>query len=350
MRNSQLIALVMICAVTFAAVALFSQLSGSPDIEVRTIPRRTQLGRLQRGAELGQGFRCEFDGLRRIEVALVPLGATAGTRLALVLRESAPDGQVLRRVEASSLPKTSGWGLFEFEPVEDSAGREFWWQLELVGERGQSPYSPYLRYHGQIGINMGWGSRIAKGTQFEGRLFDRHSLENAKGTYSRVPHPYLTAVSFAAETLRPVMGPTTLELWGPNQTPFESEPLRRVQLHSGEATHGGYAFFAFEPIEASRWVDIHFRLSVPRGARMVGADQGLSFLTWHGKRQGQPGLLGFSRGDRIQGDRSLVFRAISEPTLFDNLGRLWDRAGGRLALGLLLWTLAAGFLARTVKR
>ena len=314
MKSSQLAILAMISVLALALVALIGQLSGTPDIEVRTVPRRTQAGRIQRGANLGQGFRCEFDGLHRIEVGLVPLGDPGEAQLELVLRADDPAGTELRRVQAKSLPKSSDWGIFEFEPVDDSAGRAFWWQLKLVGEKGQSPYSPYIRYHGQIGINMGWGKRIEKRTVIEDRLYDRRSLENAAGTYAKVPHPSLTAVSFAVETLRPAVGPVTLQLWGPGQTPYESEPLREVSLAAQEATHGGYAFFAFEPIEDSRWVDIHFRLSVPKGARLVGAEEGLSFLTWHGTRKSQPGLLGFSRGELVQGDRSLVFRAMSKPT------------------------------------
>ncbi len=350
MNRRKHVAFAMLGALGLAVVALLSQLTDTADIEVRTVPRRTQAGRLQRGADIGQGFRCDFDGLHRIEVALVPLGDAGDSQLELVLRAEGPTGQVLRQVQASQLPATADWGVFDFEPLQDSAGRALWWQLQLTGDKGQSPYSPYIRYHGQIGINMGWGKRIEQGRVFEGRLFDRHSLENAKGTYAKVPHPYLTAVSFAAETLRPALGPAKLELWGPDQTPYSSKPLRTVSLDPKEATHGGYAFFAFEPIKDSRWTDIHFRLSVPPGARMVGADEGLSFLTWHGKRQGQAGLLGFSRGERIQKDRSLVFRATSSPTPLDNLRRVLERAGVRLILGLLLWILAVGILAHTMKR
>lgn len=330
------------------SVAALLASANSSDVQVRTIPWRTQAGRLQRAIPLGQGFRCTFDGLHSIDVALVALGNAQGAKLELVLRAEGPEGPVLRRSMAHSLPAQSGWGVFNFKPLADSAGRALWWQLEWPGEARQSVHSPWIRYHGQVGINMAWGNTIVRGPQLEGRLADAPAGQTAPGAYSRVPHPYLCAVAFAAENLRPAVGPVRLELWGPGQDPASDPALRTATLEDEDEVHGGYAFFAFEPIAQSRWSDITYRLTLNDGAKLVGTEGAPSRLTWHGKRLSDPALLGHSRGARIHTDRSLIFRAHSAPGPRQRLEQILERGGWRLLLGALCWIIAAGLLFRAL--
>jgi hypothetical protein len=350
LKNLRLLLSCLGLALLPAALGLYFQFPEALDIEVRTVPHRTQTGRLQQGLPVGQGFTCEFGGLRRIDVALVALTAPQDDPLELVLRSTSSDGEILRRVQTSQLPTGRGWGRFEFEPIEHSAGQDYWWQLVLAGDKRQSPYSTWTRYHGQIGIDMAWGRRIVRESVNEGRLFAPGWHTGAAAAYDKVPHPNLCAVSFAAETLRPAVGPVTFELWGPEQAAFQGTPLRSVSLTASEATHGGYAFFAFEPIPDSRWKDYSFRLTTPQGARLVGADEGLTFMTWHGLRATQPGLLGMSQGESVHLDRSAIFRAYSAPGAQDLIARTLKRAPWTLGLGGLVWFLALLCLAHAFRR
>ncbi|MFT7485088.1 MAG: hypothetical protein ACI9F9_000934 [Candidatus Paceibacteria bacterium] len=348
MRASLAFALAVLVAALATVLGLASVADSSIDMEVRTRPHHTQAGRLQRPIVMGQGFRCEFDGLHRVDVGLVPMGDASSAQLELVLRKQSPAGEVLRRVAASELPPSPGWGRFDFDPLLDSAEEEYWWQLEIPGAARQSPYSPWIRYHGQPGIKMGWGKQVLPGTVFEGTLGDEAASGPRPGTFARVPQPFLAAVSFAVENLRPVVGDARLELWGQGQTAFKDPPLRSVDLSDMDEVHGGYAFFAFEPIKESQWVDLSYRLTVHPGSRIVGDDRGPSRITWHGKGMERERLLGCSAGETTWLDRSLVFRAHSAPGVMDLVARVRQRAGWPLWLGAFCWLLAAGLLGRTI--
>ena len=340
-------------ALAAGAAALLVATRGAPMVEVRSVPWRTQGGRIPRAFPPGQGFVCTREGLERIEVALVTQGADVGQGLELVLREGGPGGEELRRArlapEDLPAPGTSGWASFAFEPVRYSQGGRFWWQLEVPGERPSCAYTPWVRYHGQPGIDMAWGDRIVPGSVHEGRIADPTSAWGARDTYLRVPHANLSALAFAVDTLRPAVGPCVLEVWGEGADPARDAPLRRVELRPEEEVGGGYAYFAFEPIADSRWREMRYRLSTNGGARLVGTEHGPSYKGWHGRGESEAPLLGASRGGLVWTDRAHVFRAFGSPAPADGLDEatagvleVADRAGWRLPAAGLAWALSAG--------
>jgi hypothetical protein len=352
-------------ALLAAALGLWSLAAasrGAPALEVRSVPWRTQAGRIPRAYPPGQGFRCTREGLERIDVALVTQGADTGEGLELVLRQGSPTGEIVRRArlgpEELPAPGERGWARFEFEPVRYSQHGDFWWQLEVPGERPSCAYTPWVRYHGQPGVDMGWGDRVVPGPVHEGLVADPTSAWGARDTYLRVPHANLSALAFAVDTLRPAVGPCVLELWDEGADPATDPPLRRVELAPEEEVSGGYAWFAFEPVAASRWRAMRYRLTVNRGARLVGTEHGPSFKSWHGRGPSELPLLGASRGERIWTDRAHVFRAFggAEPAdgldeVTEGLLEVAERAGGwRLGLGGLAWVLSAGLVGALVAR
>jgi len=311
------------------------------DVEVRAIPWRTHGGRLQGASPVGQGFRCRWDGLDRIEVALVALGPTRDAELELVLRDGARDGPVLRTVRADAAQPAGSrpWLAFDFEPLPDSAGRALWFELRPADGAQDSPWSTWTRYHGQPGVDAPWGDRVLAGRVFEGDVIDNSLPPQKLHFWSKVPHPHLSAMAFAVEELRPAEGAVLLELWDAGGDPASDPPLRRSRLAPGAGVEGGYAFFHFEPIAASRWKDMRFRLTAPEGARMIGFEKGLSFKTLHGGDPGPPALIGMARGDEVHTDCSLIFRAHSSPARSEVLRLLLDRLDGRLAGAALCWIL-----------
>jgi hypothetical protein len=315
------------------------------DVEVRTVPRRTQTGKLSKEHPLGQGFRCEWDGLARIEVMLTPLGPIRGAELELSLRAEDSRGPVLRsvRTEPGYLPPSGEFVAFEFEPLPESAGREFWFELSVPGEAHWSPYSAWIRYHGQPGVETAWGNRVLQGTVLEGELEDHTTLPGGRKLWLKVPHPHLSAVAIAFETVRG--GRAQLELWHADAAP-DAPPLRSVILSGDAGTRGGYAFFAFEPITESRWKSYRYRLTMGEAARPVGFETGLSFRSFHGGTAAEAPLLGVTQGASLHTDRSLIFRALSAPAATEVLQRITARAGWQLWAGVLCWVLGAALAAR----
>lgn len=311
------------------------------DIEVRTVPWRTQGGRISDANRPGQGFRCQWDGLERVDVAVVALGPTRDAQLELLLRADSPDGAVLRRARVVPAELTEGRGFvaFEFQPIEDSAGRAFWFELGPGDGTRHGPYCAWIRYHGQPGVDTPWGDRVVPGAVFEGPIVDNARSAAQRATWGMVPHPNLAAMAFAVEDLPVADGEVRLELWGEGSDPRTDPALRSVTLEGQGDVRGGYAYFDFEPIAESRWKEMHYRLTVPEGARVVGFESGLSFKTFHGGTAGPPALLGMSSGTQVHTGRSLIFRADSSPTRREVVARIIDRAGWRLWAGALCWFL-----------
>ena len=77
------------------------------------------------------------------DVAMVPLGGEP-VDLEFVLRADSPNGPELRRVRiaGASLPTEDAWVRFEFEPIDDSSGARFFFELS---SEIQSSHSPWTR-------------------------------------------------------------------------------------------------------------------------------------------------------------------------------------------------------------
>ena len=331
-----------LAAVT-ALVPLAALAPELPDVEVRTVPWRTHGGKLVAAHPVGEGFRCRWNGLARIEVGLVSLAPPAGAEVELVLRADSPDGEILRRSRTvpGELPGQGHFASFEFEPLADSAGRELWFELAPPEGGSPSPYSPWVRFHGQPGHDTPWGNRIVQGPVIEGKLADASRPPSTEDP-GNVPHANLRALAFATDSLIPGSGAVKLELFEQGR----DAPVRSVELGEENEVHGGYVFFSFPPIEESRWKSYRYRVNVPPDSRLVGFELGPSVKTFHGAELGERALLGASLGGVRHPDRDLVFRAWSSPARTEVLALILERAGGRLILAALLWTLAIGLVLR----
>jgi hypothetical protein len=293
---------------------------------VRYAPRQTQLGRIFPRHPVGQGFTCERDGLSAIEVAMVRLAGEARP-IDLELRVQSPDGPVLRRAraEAADLPSSDGWARFEFDPVPDSRGVRFYLSLAAAGD-APSSHAPWIRYRGAPRVVRPWGSRVAPREALAGEF---QSLD-----------PDLRALAFAVDGFDAAAAPGEIEV------ECDGEPARRSQLAPRAPLADGWAFFAFEPIAASRWKGVRYRLSVPESARFVGGEGGLSLIAFHGSGAADPRLAGITWRGEVLADRDLVFRAWSGEGTRALVSRLADRVGATFLFALAAWLAAIALAVR----
>ncbi len=298
--------------------------AGHPEHAIRTVPLLTHAGRILRDAAPGQRFLCEGPGLERIDVALTSLHPES-VELELVLREGDATGEVVRRASALP-PPTRGQPFvpFRFEPVLDSAGRWYHFELSPAGGAALAGHTPWVRYRGRVGRNEGWGDQVIE-------------TDAAEGTFGS-PLDGLRALAFACEDFSTERGWVRFELF---ELGRENEtPLRSVQLPP-TVVKGGYAFFGFRPIPDSAGRTFAYRVLSSGNVRFVGKAGQPTFKTYHGAPGGRPGLEGMTSGGEPLTDRDLVFRAWSEY----GPARGWEtadaRAGWRLWAALLCWAAAA---------
>jgi hypothetical protein len=309
-----------------------------PDAEIRYAPRTTNAGRIFPGHALGQGFRCEFDRLRAIDVALASVGGAA-VDLELALHVGEPDGPVLRRarVDAASLPQSDGWARFEFEPIADSAGVRFWFELASASP---SSVGPWLRYRGVPYVVREWSSTVFDARVQAGELA---SVPPRKGRPDLL-FADLRALAFAVDGLDGAAAPAKLAL----SDPATGEVLRRGELAPRAPIANGWAFFTFEPLHDTRYRALHYELELPQDARLIGNADGHSLVAYHSGGELDTAALGATcRGVKLP-DRDLVFRAWSAGGARTILSRLAQRASWKLALGALAWLAAIAVAARAI--
>lgn len=294
--------LVMLGAVLAPSVALWLAAANLPELAVRSHRRSTDNGRLLIRYPVGQRFRCEHDGLSRIEVALVPRAYPLRGRLELVLYEDpVPEGSKgspLRRVsiDVPPLERRGEFVPFEFEPVPDSAGRSYRFWLLPGGGVQPGTVSAWVRYHGREGSIVRWGAQTLQGPLIEGSLLS--------------PARDLRALAVAFRAVAPRLGEVRLELWLDEP---EGPPLRVATLAPEDETYRGWAFFPFEPIPDSLHRMIHYRLHLPEHALVGGGPQGPAVSTLHGSDEpGEGPLLGMLRGAREYHDRDLFVRVYTQ--------------------------------------
>lgn len=307
-------------------------LAGHPDHWVRTVPLRTHGGLVGSEAPPGQRFLCEGPDLSRIDVALVFLrDEDAG--LELVLREGDAGGEVVRRVTVGA-GELDGRGTrfvrFAFEPLHESSGRWYHFELRPTGGRPFADHAVSIRYHGRIGRNAPWGSELLES-------------RTVGGTFES-PLDELRALAVGCRSLSTARGAVRLELWEPGET----EALRTASLPEPTVVESGYVFFGFEPVPDSAGRTYAFRVSSDGEARFVGRDGGVTFLGLHGTPGTRPGLGGATTAGRSLPDRDLVFRAWSRYGWSRGWATAETRAGWRLRAAVLGWAasvlLLAGYL------
>ncbi len=293
--------LFLLGALALPPAALLRAAEGLPEIAMRSHHRSTDSGRLLARFPVGQRFRCEHDGLHRIEVALVPRASPVAGELALVLYAEPPAGEPLgeplRRVviPVPPLGRRGDFVPFEFEPVPDSAGRTFRFWLLPTAKLRPATVSAWMRFHGREGSIVRWGEKTFAGPLVEGSLLS--------------PARDLRALAVGFRQVAPRLGEVRLELW---LDEVRGEPLRVATLAPEDETIGGWTFFTFEPIPDSLHREIHYRLHLPEHARVAGGRRGAAVSTLHGRDEPGGPLLGMLKGTREYPDRDLFFRAYTE--------------------------------------
>ncbi len=304
-------------------------LGDHPDIAIRSVPLVTQAGHLRSATRLGQRFLCEGPGLEQVDVALALLREPS-VEIELVLREEDSDGQVIRRVTVLPDPLPARQVVpFPFEPIHDSNGR--WFHFEIVPAAGQAVanHSAWIRFHGRIGRNEGWGDEVIETRTVENTFLS--PLDN------------LRALAIAFESLPSGNGEVLLELW---ETEIEGVPLRSSRLPRPTETESGYVFFPFPPVSGSTGQSYEYRLTAPETVRLNGRLGTPTLKTLHGVPGSRPGTGGVTQDGRHLQDRDLVFRAWSSYGWLRGLKTAHARAGWRLWAGVLCWTGAVLALIR----
>jgi len=332
----------MLRALLIAAVGLLALLAWRedlPDVEIRLQQRTTQAGRIFGGHPLGQGFRCEHDGLRALDVALAPIGGDARA-IELELRRGGPEGELVRRaqIEAAALPASDGWARFEFEPLEDSAGQEFHFALAC---EDRNAHSPWVRYRGVPYVVRPWGDRALEGSVVEGEL-----LPAPPRARTDLHHGDLHTLAFATNYVHPQAGVMTLTL----SDASTGDVLRTASVGPGVPCDTGWTFFHFETLADTRWRALHFKVELPTGASLIGNAEGPSIVAYHGGSQVPDDVLGATCAGAALPQRDLVFRAWSSSTRSALLARLRERGGERILWAALAWFLALVVASRLLGR
>jgi len=290
------------------------------------------MGGLTTESPPGQLFRCEQDGLHQIDVRLV---SPREGLVTLRLRTDSPTGEVKREVTSTPEVDPTGhaWSSFRFPPIASSAGRTFHFSLSPSDEAATS-ISPWVRFHGQVGVNTPWGDRFLKA----GALHRGDTLS---------AHANLRAMAFPVESFSPALGSARLALF---DSPASEEPVRVSELEPHDEVSSGWAFFPFEPLPDSRWRRYHYELQVPGSCQLIGTeDDGAEvpvFKTFHGVDLVDAPLIAMTRGDALQPDRDLIFRAWCDEPAGAALALINERTSNALWLAALLWWAATAICLR----
>lgn len=285
-----------------------------PDLDVRTVPRRTLAGEITAVLPLGQGFVCARDGLRRIDL----LGARTGPDLRpaeLLLRADSPTGEVLRTTRAARFLGSGEVGFELDPPVADSAGRTFFFEVRPAGEGRALQFAPWVFHRGSC----------ERGDE-DIRLSD----DGRARVLSRIDD--LCGFALPVQEVG-AEAPLRLEVRRDGE-------LLRSATPQPERLRNGHAFLTFEPIPGSRWVEFEVAVTPPAAGRRI--------LPLHGRHAPAPRLLGATAGGVVLPDRDLGFRVwTAQPGAWEAVrGGL----GGRSVWLVALVLAAALCLARALPR
>ncbi len=308
-------------------------LGGHPDIDIRARPLRSQAGCIRREAPPGQLFQCAEAGLEKIDVALVPLSSRS-SEIDLVLREDGPQGEILRRASVlPSMQEGQEHVTFAFDPLPDSKGR--WYHFQLLPGSGlpSAGHSPWVRFHGWVGHDQPWGTEVLEASVVEGQ-FVSHSAD-------------LRAVALSCEALSTTKGSVRFKLFDLGS---EGELRRDLELPVPLEIENGYAFFSFPAITGSQGRIYGYHIKATSPARFVTRGSSPTLKTYHGVEGPTPRLGGMTTGELSLPDRDLVFRAWSSSSRVAAFERLEERAGWWLWAAVACWVLSVLLLVRGVVR
>ncbi len=334
MRAARLLGAVL-CLATISFVALYSWSTRIPDVELRTRPWRTHSGTITAGVPIGQGFVCESDGLRAIDVAVSTGGGQAIGEFELTLRERAADSNVRRSSRASIalVPPGGDFLRFEFDPIVDSRDKSYAFELAPVSTVPRALLTPYVIYRGQAQDVRTWGDHVASASELEGTFV--------------CEHPDLRALAIGMVAFDASAGGASLELW---YAGAGGPPIVRAEIAPRAPIDNGWAFFPMPVVRESRWKTLRYRLTLPQGAQASAGPAGLSMISYHGSGEVSPRLLGMTVRGEVLRDRDLVFRAWSR----GGFARTWEllgvRGGFPVAIAWCLWIAASIAILSLIRR
>lgn len=308
------------------------------DLELRTRPYHARPGAIVGSADVlpRQRFRSPSDGLERIEVSLAR-ATTAGDELELRLIDRDAIVRTVRARFETSPDRSLPFARFSFEPLDDSGGREFAFELAPVGGPGDGEcgLAPWIRARRMLGIRDFRGD-------IEIASLDAASVTTFEGGF-KAQWGRLSGVDLAVAVLP--AGPARFELFeGDSQA-----PLRVVERPAVERQRGGSALFVFEPIERSRWGDFRWRATLPAGALLVGASPHAPAIGQYFGPARADGDLGGAVGVGWPvGEADIVFRTFARGR--SGLADVAERMGWRAACALVLWCAAVASVLAAWRR
>lgn len=299
-----------------------------PALAVRTVPHFAHTGRVTAAQPPGQLFVCAEPGLWRIELRPVGLGPLPTTPLELVLREGGPGGAVLRRASFLAGRDAVGEGRvrFDFEPLEESAGRLLHFELRPGEGAEDLALGVWTRTPGQRGASAPWGPARLEG--------ERHELE------FQAPFTDLSGAVVACARLDPehVLRASLHDAQG---------ALLRETHVTGVLVRDGHAHLRFEPPLADCYGDrLRLVLEPSPGVVLRGRGETPSYATLHGCLPERPAgaqaapfaregaVLALTRGGIEEPGYALAFRAFARES---PLRTLLARAGARVLPAYAAW-------------
>lgn len=347
-----------VAACAFVAGALFLGVAlgrEAMDAGIRRLGVDLTPGRVLREAPPGQLVRCDFDGLRRVEVHVRKQCPPDVEPVPLVLEvRRVPDGAELDAVLAEPPLRTVGQGdlvtrpegtlrAFAFDAIGGSEGATFHLALVPADGEDRTHWAPYMAMRATRGESSpGGGVLEERPIAFEFRPF----------------HADLSHVAFAFQRLRPGDGEVALDLYrlpDDEVDPPEDFAPRRIgrgSLTSTAPVSGGRAVFRIELDENPRYAPLRAELRVPEGTVALGRDGAPAARAFHARETFEDDvMLGMTLGAERFTDRDLCLRLYGEGGVGAGLARLREHGGlWRALIGLLLWTLTATAAAAAVRR
>ena len=317
--------LLSIVLLTLPGVFLFVSSKNLPDIEMRPSGAAPSawIGSLDDGALPRQRFRTPSDGLWRIDVALQQGPGPKDVRLVLLDGETPVRTAIGEHGTVRDL--NFGFTTFEFEPLEDSGGRELAFELR----------APQSVTDGRLGLAPRLRSRRMRGNRPQWTA-DAHELERVTGMFLS-SRDALAGLSFFAAQVTP--GNLHFEL-----TELDGTPVRRIDETLTQGFEGGMLLVPFEPLNGSREHVYRWSLEPPDGTQLRLAELALGddapILTaipghFHGALRDDPQLLGASGLGWPAGEADILFATFAEKR--DVWTELRERMGARLYAAAALW-------------
>jgi hypothetical protein len=210
--------------------------------------------------------------------------------------------------------------------VPDSGGRELHLSVLPSGGAESTWVGPWVRFRGSADLHRDWGDELFEGAAIEGQF---RSLQRD-----------LRGLAFAFRSAEGTLG---LELLDGSGAIVRSSS---IETHARD----GWVLLPFPALAESRWLEYRFRLTLPPGAEMRGAQGQPSLISLHGSGAVDSRLGGMTLGLERRSDGDLFVRIWSRSGPGVAFALLRERLGWRLAPAILLWIVCGAVLANALPR